>query len=157
MKKKRKTAANPLSARNNTVLTDPQTHLQRPAFPLVSFLWPARKSTSQWIVLPLVLMIAGLYRWVVGFWGYSGTLICSLRLACVVSLPALGFNRPPMFGDFEAQRHWMEITSHLPISQWYFYDLQYWGLDYPPLTAYHSWVLGEMFIFKIPRLPKYCG
>ena len=21
-------------------------------------------------------------------------------------------------------------------------DLQYWGLDYPPLTAYHSWVVG---------------
>ena len=22
-------------------------------------------------------------------------------------------------------------------------DLQYWGLDYPPLTAYHSWLVGE--------------
>ena len=21
-------------------------------------------------------------------------------------------------------------------------DLLYWGLDYPPLTAYHSWVVG---------------
>ncbi|KAI9792905.1 MAG: Glucosyltransferase-like protein [Candelina submexicana] len=51
---------------------------------------------------------------------------------------------PPMHGDFEAQRHWMEITIHLPISQWYFYDLEWWGLDYPPLTAYHSWVLGEI-------------
>jgi alpha-1,3-glucosyltransferase len=49
-----------------------------------------------------------------------------------------------MFGDFEAQRHWMEITSHLPISRWYFYDLEWWGLDYPPLTAYHSWLLGKM-------------
>lgn len=56
----------------------------------------------------------------------------------------LGFNAPPMHGDFEAQRHWMEITRHLPISQWYFHDLDYWGLDYPPLTAYHSWVLGQM-------------
>ncbi|KAI4122324.1 MAG: hypothetical protein LQ338_005884 [Usnochroma carphineum] len=55
-----------------------------------------------------------------------------------------GFNVPPMHGDFEAQRHWMEITTHLPISQWYFYDLQYWGLDYPPLTAYHSWLLGKI-------------
>lgn len=155
LKKKRKTAT-PSSARNNTVLTDSQTHLQRPAFPLVSFLWPARKSTSQWIVLPLVLMIAGLYRWVVGFWGYSGILIWSVRLACVVSLPVLGFNTPPMFGDFEAQRHWMEITSQLPISQWYFYDLQYWGLDYPPLTAYHSWVLGKMSFFEVPSLPKHC-
>lgn len=55
-----------------------------------------------------------------------------------------GFQSPPMHGDFEAQRHWMEITAHLPISAWYFYDLQWWGLDYPPLTAYHSWILGKM-------------
>lgn len=49
-----------------------------------------------------------------------------------------------MYGDYEAQRHWMEITTHLPVSKWYFYDLQYWGLDYPPLTAYHSWALGKI-------------
>ena len=55
-----------------------------------------------------------------------------------------GFQTPPMHGDYEAQRHWMEITTELPISEWYFYDLQYWGLDYPPLTAYHSWLLGKM-------------
>src|SRR4051812_23931910 len=55
-----------------------------------------------------------------------------------------GFKSPPMHGDFEAQRHWMEITTHLPISQWYFHDLQWWGLDYPPLTAYHSWLFGKM-------------
>ena len=58
---------------------------------------------------------------------------------------------PPTFGDFEAQRHWMEITTHLPITQWYFYDLQYWGLDYPPLTAYHSWVLGIIGAFVDPQ------
>lgn len=49
-----------------------------------------------------------------------------------------------MFGDYEAQRHWMEITTRLPISRWYFYDLQWWGLDYPPLTAYHSWLCGKI-------------
>lgn len=42
----------------------------------------------------------------------------------------------------------MEITTHLPISKWYLYDLQYWGLDYPPLTAYHSWLLGKMYVFS---------
>ncbi|TBU44475.1 glucosyltransferase [Dichomitus squalens] len=47
-----------------------------------------------------------------------------------------------MFGDYEAQRHWMELTIHLPTRQWYTYDLQYWGLDYPPLTAYASWLCG---------------
>ncbi|OJT15238.1 Dolichyl pyrophosphate Man9GlcNAc2 alpha-1,3-glucosyltransferase [Trametes pubescens] len=47
-----------------------------------------------------------------------------------------------MYGDYEAQRHWMELTIHLPVRQWYTYDLQYWGLDYPPLTAYISWLCG---------------
>lgn len=36
----------------------------------------------------------------------------------------------------------MEITTRLPISQWYFHDLEWWGLDYPPLTAYHSYLCG---------------
>lgn len=71
-------------------------------------------------------MLIGLFRWAAGLWGYSG------------------FNRPPLFGDYEAQRHWMEVTTQLPVSQWYFHDLQWWGLDYPPLTAYHSWVLGKV-------------
>lgn len=57
-----------------------------------------------------------------------------------------GYAKPPMYGDFEAQRHWQEITINLPISDWYQNttdnDLMYWGLDYPPLTAYHSWMLG---------------
>ena len=29
-----------------------------------------------------------------------------------------GYEKGPMFGDFEAQRHWMEITVNLPINQW---------------------------------------
>ncbi|KAL3811638.1 hypothetical protein ACHAXA_001395 [Cyclostephanos tholiformis] len=45
-------------------------------------------------------------------------------------------------GDYEAQRHWMEITTHLPMSEWYYHDLEYWGLDYPPLTAYHGRLFG---------------
>jgi len=35
-----------------------------------------------------------------------------------------------MFGDYEAQRHWMEITYNLPINEWYNQtkdnDLMYW-------------------------------
>jgi len=61
-----------------------------------------------------------------------------------------GFQAPPMHGDFEAQRHWMEVTIHLPISQWYFYDLDWWGLDYPPLTAYHSWFFGKLYVISFP-------
>ncbi|KAK3995376.1 ALG6, ALG8 glycosyltransferase family-domain-containing protein [Cladorrhinum sp. PSN332] len=97
-----------------------------PSFPLAAFFWPARGSVSQWELLSLILMAAGLFRWASGLWGYSG------------------FEKPPMFGDYEAQRHWMEITTQLPISQWYFHDLQWWGLDYPPLTAYHSWLCGKI-------------
>ncbi|KAK5106295.1 Glucosyltransferase-like protein [Lithohypha guttulata] len=96
-----------------------------PEFNLVSFLLPAR-GKSQWISVPLILIFTGLFRWCVGIWGYSGQGI------------------PPMHGDFEAQRHWMEITQHTPPSMWYFYDLPYWGLDYPPLTAYHSWICGKI-------------
>ena len=43
-----------------------------PAFPLAAFLWPTKGLTSQWVVLPSVLMIVGLFRWCVGLWGYSG-------------------------------------------------------------------------------------
>lgn len=56
----------------------------------------------------------------------------------------VGYDTPPLFGDYEAQRHWMELTTHLPSHQWYRYDLPWWGLDYPPLTAYHSWLCGKM-------------
>lgn len=52
-----------------------------------------------------------------------------------------------MYGDYEAQRHWMEITLHVPMNRWYYYDLEWWGLDYPPLTAYVSWICGKMYEF----------
>ena len=58
----------------------------------------------------------------------------------------IGYRSPPMFGDYEAQRHWMELVFHLPFHQWYKYDLQYWGLDYPPLTAYVSWICGLVYV-----------
>ncbi|XP_068948955.1 dolichyl pyrophosphate Man9GlcNAc2 alpha-1,3-glucosyltransferase-like [Petaurus breviceps papuanus] len=69
--------------------------------------------------------------------------LLGLAVRWAVSLnPYSGAGKPPMFGDYEAQRHWQEITFNLPVKQWYFNssdnDLHYWGLDYPPLTAYHS-------------------
>lgn len=71
----------------------------------------------------------------------------AFSLRTIISLqPYSGYNKPPMYGDFEAQRHWQEITINLPIADWYANttdnDLMYWGLDYPPLTAYHSWLNG---------------
>ncbi|XP_014780541.1 dolichyl pyrophosphate Man9GlcNAc2 alpha-1,3-glucosyltransferase [Octopus bimaculoides] len=77
-----------------------------------------------------VIVCAVLVRWFISLGGYSGA------------------GKPPMFGDFEAQRHWMEITYNLPVKKWYHNstdnDLMYWGLDYPPLTAYHSWIMGAI-------------
>lgn len=137
---------------NNDLLIDNGSSKAYPAFPLVSFLWPARGGVSQWLVLPLILMVVGLFRWAVGLWGYSGedSHMCLLLVQMEYNINDFisGFNTPPMHGDYEAQRHWMELTTHLPITQWYFYDLQYWGLDYPPLTAYHSWLLGKLYVYQ---------
>jgi alpha-1,3-glucosyltransferase len=76
----------------------------------------------------LMMAIGLLLRWAVALHSYSGEA------------------QPPMFGDYEAQRHWQEVTLNLPVSEWYrntsSNDLNYWGLDYPPLSAYHSLVLG---------------
>ncbi|KAM4722955.1 dolichyl pyrophosphate Man9GlcNAc2 alpha-1,3-glucosyltransferase [Rhinophrynus dorsalis] len=78
----------------------------------------------------LAVFLALIVRWAVSFSPYSGA------------------GKPPMFGDYEAQRHWQEITFNLPTKQWYFNstenDLQYWGLDYPPLTAYHSLLCAQV-------------
>ncbi|XP_064535252.1 probable dolichyl pyrophosphate Man9GlcNAc2 alpha-1,3-glucosyltransferase [Drosophila montana] len=73
----------------------------------------------------------------------------ALALRSIISMNSYsGFNQAPMFGDYEAQRHWQEVTTNLEVKQWYtngtHNDLQYWGLDYPPLTAYHSYLTGRV-------------
>uniref|UniRef100_A0A8C8SRW6 Alpha-1,3-glucosyltransferase n=1 Tax=Pelusios castaneus TaxID=367368 RepID=A0A8C8SRW6_9SAUR len=79
---------------------------------------------EKWSLMTIIVLLGLTVRWLVSFGSYSGA------------------GKPPMYGDYEAQRHWQEITYNLPIKQWYFNtsdnNLQYWGLDYPPLTAYHS-------------------
>ncbi|KAM4738698.1 dolichyl pyrophosphate Man9GlcNAc2 alpha-1,3-glucosyltransferase [Anableps anableps] len=81
-----------------------------------------------WSLVSISVLLAVVVRWSVSFNSYSGT------------------GKPPMFGDYEAQRHWQEVTYNLPLRRWYLNtsdnDLNYWGLDYPPLTAYHSWLCG---------------
>ncbi|KAG6394382.1 hypothetical protein SASPL_144966 [Salvia splendens] len=76
-----------------------------------------------------------------------------IRLAVALH-PYSGANTPPIFGDYEAQRHWMEITINLPPKDWYrnstVNDLKYWGLDYPPLTAYQSYFHGILLRFFDP-------
>lgn len=102
------------------------------ASPLYDFLYPFRPAGSQWLTEYVIVLFALIISCAVGLGSYSG------------------LSAPPMFGDFEAQRHWMEVTQHLPPSQWYWFDLGYWGLDYPPLTAYHSYVLGKLGSFIKP-------
>ncbi|KAL0741995.1 hypothetical protein Bca4012_083508 [Brassica carinata] len=74
------------------------------------------------------------------------SLFALLIRSAVSMFPYSGAGTPPKFGDFEAQRHWMEITTNLPAIDWYrngtHNDLTYWGLDYPPLTAYQSYLHG---------------
>ncbi|KFQ16103.1 Dolichyl pyrophosphate Man9GlcNAc2 alpha-1,3-glucosyltransferase [Leptosomus discolor] len=81
---------------------------------------------EKWSLMTITVLLALTVRWTVSLGSYSGA------------------GKPPMYGDYEAQRHWQEITYNLPIRQWYFNtsdnNLLYWGLDYPPLTAYHSLV-----------------
>ncbi|EIW59448.1 glucosyltransferase [Trametes versicolor FP-101664 SS1] len=83
------------------------------------------ENMKAWII-PSLILASVWVKWAVGLGSYSGQ------------------GTPPMYGDYEAQRHWMELTIHLPVRQWYTYDLQYWGLDYPPLTAYISWLCGTL-------------
>lgn len=69
-----------------------------------------------------------------------------LRLLVALS-PHSGQSQAPKWGDFEAQRHWMEVTRHVPLHDWYAgrtpgNELTHWGLDYPPLTAAVSWLHG---------------
>ncbi|XP_018609718.1 dolichyl pyrophosphate Man9GlcNAc2 alpha-1,3-glucosyltransferase [Scleropages formosus] len=77
-----------------------------------------------WAVASICVLLGLTARWTVSLNSYSGA------------------SKAPMFGDYEAQRHWQEVTFNLPVRQWYFNttdnDLKYWGLDYPPLTAFHS-------------------
>ena len=73
-----------------------------------------------------VVLASILCKWTVGLGSWSGK------------------GAGPMHGDLEAQRHWIEMTLHLPRSQWYYYDLDYWGLDYPPLTAIVSRWCGQV-------------
>ncbi|KNZ64579.1 hypothetical protein VP01_1012g2 [Puccinia sorghi] len=95
---------------------------------------PIRKTVGSFIkygqsrssIITYSILFILLWKWLIGLGPYSG------------------YQTPPLFGDLEAQRHWMAITTQLKLEQWYSFDLEYWGLDYPPLTAYHSLLLGYL-------------
>ena len=89
----------------------------------------SKKKRERWKWTAWVLAAAVLVRLVVGLHPHSGQ------------------GTPPKFGDYEAQRHWMEITVHTPTKDWYRETennpMEHWGLDYPPLSAYQSWLCGK--------------
>jgi hypothetical protein len=70
-----------------------------------------------------------LVRFLAGLSGYSGEVPgpwianaeCQATHVRRASLAArgAGHNHPPKYGDYEAQRHWMEITVNLPIRDWW--------------------------------------
>ena len=43
----------------------------------------------------------------------------------------------------------MELTMHVPLKEWYYHDKQWWGLDYPPLTAYVSLLFGKLYVILL--------
>lgn len=52
----------------------------------------------------------------------------------------------------------MELTSNTPTSEWYMAtpsnNLTYWRIDYPPMTAYHSWIMGVISMIYEPDSMK---
>lgn len=117
-------SGSPLRARQDSWLVPTSLNDARMESPARRWVrWMARMGMRDW-VLPTSIAATIWVKWTTGLGGYSG------------------YATPPMRGDYEAQRHWMEITLHLLTREWYFYDLPYWGLDYPPLTAYVSYICG---------------
>ncbi|CAG11585.1 unnamed protein product [Tetraodon nigroviridis] len=90
-----------------------------------------------WSLVSICVLLGVVVRWGVSLNSYSGA------------------GKPPIFGDYEAQRHWQEVTYNLPVHEWYLNtsdnDLNYWGLDYPPLTAYHSLICAYAAKFINPE------
>ncbi|GIM03471.1 hypothetical protein Vretimale_8246 [Volvox reticuliferus] len=90
---------------------------------LLDYIGDDRSSTA------IVVLLAVLVRVLTGLSLYSGA------------------GDAPKYGDYEAQRHWMELTINLPVRSWYtdspVNNASYWPLDYPPLSGYQSWLCGQ--------------
>jgi alpha-1,3-glucosyltransferase len=79
---------------------------------------------------------------------YFAVVAVSIFLRLLVGFnPYSGEHFSPVFGDFEAQRHWKELTINHHPKDWYVnyvrdHKTNPWPLDYPPLTAYHEFTMG---------------
>jgi len=92
----------------------------------------------------LIILVAIIFRILIGL---AHIQVYQANFKFITKLnKKIGINDPPQYGDYEAQRHWMELTSNTPTSEWYvatpYNNLTYWRIDYLLLTAYHRWVMG---------------
>ncbi|WFD20124.1 dolichyl-P-Glc:Man9GlcNAc2-PP-dolichol alpha-1,3-glucosyltransferase [Malassezia caprae] len=121
-----------------------EVHSNEPRRPMVSYK-DAAPRTDTGAESPLRLMLRYLAHEELNCSMYLLGWLMAVLLRCAVALGSWSGRRtPPMYGDFEAQRHWMELALHLPVRRWYRYDLLYWGLDYPPLTAWVSYACARL-------------
>ncbi len=52
---------------------------------------------------------------------YKLELVAMVTMAIKIGISLHSYSgkaKPPLYGDYEAQRHWMEITVNLPIHEW---------------------------------------
>ena len=70
----------------------------------------------------------------------------------------IGEGDKPKYGDFEAHRHWFELTNNLNITDWYsnseINPQSYWPIDYPPVCAYFHFILGKITGLVYPEAIK---
>ena len=57
-------------------------------------------------------------RWLHKRVRWLGVLMAFLLRLGVGLCPYSGAGKAPMFGDYEAQRHWMEVTYWTPMGEW---------------------------------------
>lgn len=90
--------------------------------------WMKTIDMGKWS-LPVGIIGVGVIKAAVATGGFSGKQVRLGRNVSAHNRSSTGRDTPPMYGDFEAQRHWMEITIHKPMREWYTYGPEWWQLD----------------------------